>query len=221
MAREYFKVFHSYLKSIEPLNDAERGRLFTAMLEYSITGVEPDIRGNERYIFPTMKANLDREIESYSHTVEKNSVNGKKGGRPVKTQKTQWVFQKATESQKSQDKEKDKDKEEDKDKKKMNKRKNQPFSPPTLEEVKAYCKERNSCVNPKRFFDYFEAGGWVDGKGNPVLNWKQKLITWETHSNAVQPKETATASHATYDLGLLDSMDLMTPPEQEKDVEPK
>ena len=95
----------------------------------------------------------------------------------------------------------------------MNKRKNQPFSPPTLEEVKAYCKERNSCVNPKRFFDYFEAGGWVDGKGNPVLNWKQKLITWETHSNAAQPKETATASHATYDLGLLDSMDLMTPPE--------
>lgn len=221
MAREYFKVFHSYLKSIEPLNDAERGRLFTAMLEYSITGVEPDIRGNERYIFPTMKANLDREVESYSHTVEKNSVNGKKGGRPAKTQKTQWVFQKATESQKSQDKEKDKDKEEDKDKKKMNKRKNQPLSPPSLEEIEAYCKERNSPVNPKRFFDYFEAGGWVDGKGNPVLNWKQKLITWETHSNAAQPKETVTATHATYDLGLLDSMDLMTPPEQERDVEPK
>ena len=212
MAREYFKVFHSYLKSIEPLNDAERGRLFTAMLEYSITGIEPEIRGNERYIFPTMKANLDREIKSYSYTVEKNQANGKKGGRPSKTQKTQWVFQKPNETQKSQDKDKDKDKEEDKDKdkKKRNKRKTNSFCPPSLEEIKAYCKERNSTVDPKRFFDYFDAGGWVDGKGNPVRNWKQKLITWETHSNTGQ--QVKKQRNTSYDLDQLDYMDLMSLP---------
>lgn len=115
MAREYFKVFHSYLKSIEPLNDAERGRLFTAMLEYSITGEAPDLRGNERFIFPTMQGNLDREIESYNRTVETNRVNGSKGGRPPKTERTGLVFQKPNESEKIQDKEKDKKEEKEKD----------------------------------------------------------------------------------------------------------
>jgi ribosomal protein L12E/L44/L45/RPP1/RPP2 len=59
------------------------------------------------------------------------------------------------------------------------------FIPPTLEEVKAYVAEKNFKVNPKAFFDFFEAGNWVDSKGNKVLNWKQKLITWE---NKTKPK---------------------------------
>lgn len=53
------------------------------------------------------------------------------------------------------------------------------FVPPTLEDVQAYCKERNSTVDPLKFFEYYTAGNWKDSKGNPVRNWKQKLITWE------------------------------------------
>ena len=53
------------------------------------------------------------------------------------------------------------------------------FTPPTIEEVKAYAEERRSSVDPVKFFEYFQAGEWKDGKGNPVQNWKQKFITWE------------------------------------------
>lgn len=53
------------------------------------------------------------------------------------------------------------------------------FVPPTLEEVTAYCKERKSSVDPKRFYDFFNAGHWIDSRGSPVKNWKQKLISWE------------------------------------------
>ena len=53
------------------------------------------------------------------------------------------------------------------------------FAPPTLQEVIDYCNERNSPVDPQRFYDYFTTGNWKDAKGNPVKNWKQKLITWE------------------------------------------
>ena len=53
------------------------------------------------------------------------------------------------------------------------------FVAPTFEEVETYCKERNNNVDPKTFYDYFTAGNWHDSKGNPVRNWKQKLITWE------------------------------------------
>lgn len=67
-----------------------------------------------------------------------------------------------------------------------------PFVPPTLQEVEEYCRERNSCVDPKRFYDYFstqddEGRTWIDSKGNPVRNWKQKIIVWEG-SNQSQKK---------------------------------
>ncbi len=53
------------------------------------------------------------------------------------------------------------------------------FAPPTLEEVKAYCKERGDKVDPQRFYDYFTASNWHDSEGKPVQSWKQKVITWE------------------------------------------
>ena len=81
MALNSFNAYHSYLKSIEPLNDAERGRLFTALLEYSSTGAEPELRGNERYIFPTMKEQIDRDKVSYEAKCAKNRENGAKGGQ--------------------------------------------------------------------------------------------------------------------------------------------
>jgi len=71
-----------------------------------------------------------------------------------------------------------KDKESNNDKKVI-KRDKRNFTPPTFDDVSAYCKERNSSVDPKKFFDYFNAGNWIDSKGNPVRNWKQKIITWE------------------------------------------
>lgn len=35
MLRPYFCAYHSYLENMELLNSEERGRLFTALLEYS------------------------------------------------------------------------------------------------------------------------------------------------------------------------------------------
>lgn len=59
---------------------------------------------------------------------------------------------------------------------------NNRFKKPTLEEVEAYCRERQNNVNAKAFYDYYEAGQWKDAKGKPVRNWKQKVITWERSS---------------------------------------
>ena len=57
------------------------------------------------------------------------------------------------------------------------------FIPPTLEEIQKYCQERKNNVDAKKFFDYFTASDWVDAKGNPVRNWKQKIITWESYGS--------------------------------------
>lgn len=64
------------------------------------------------------------------------------------------------------------------------------FVAPTLEEIENYCKLRKNNIDPQKFYDYFNASGWVDSKGNKVKNWKQKIITWETNNNNTNNKST-------------------------------
>ena len=78
MAIEYFCAYHSYLDSMEELNDTERGRLFTACLIYSKTGEAPQLRGNEKFVFPTLKAQIDRDKATYDSRCKKNSDNIRK-----------------------------------------------------------------------------------------------------------------------------------------------
>lgn len=49
---------------------------------------------------------------------------------------------------------------------------------PSLEEIQNYILEKGLSVDAKKFFEYFEEGNWIDSKGQKVINWKQKLLTW-------------------------------------------
>lgn len=53
---------------------------------------------------------------------------------------------------------------------------------PTLAQIEAYINEKNLSVSATKFFNYFEAGDWIDANGKQVKNWKQKLLTWDNHS---------------------------------------
>lgn len=53
------------------------------------------------------------------------------------------------------------------------------FTPPTTEEVRAYCSERGNSVDPQRFVDHYQANGWMRGKAK-VKDWKACVRTWET-----------------------------------------
>ena len=52
------------------------------------------------------------------------------------------------------------------------------FVPPTVEEVAAYCRERNNGISPEQFVDYYAARGWMMGK-TKMQNWKGAVRTWE------------------------------------------
>lgn len=120
MALEYFAAYHSYLKSIEPLNDAERGRLFTACLQYSMTGIEPELHGNERFIFPTIQSQIDRDREKYDRKCEKNRENGTRGGQANAAERKQTEANAPQTPPKEKEKEKEKEKTKEKAKEKEN-----------------------------------------------------------------------------------------------------
>jgi predicted phage replisome organizer len=65
--------------------------------------------------------------------------------------------------------------------------------PPDIEEVEAYCKERNNEINPSTFIDFYTARGWMIGK-NKMKDWKAAVRTWEQNDKnrkAQQPPERA------------------------------
>lgn len=55
---------------------------------------------------------------------------------------------------------------------------NRRFTPPTVDEVRAYCKERGNGVDPQRFVDYYSSNGWMVGK-TKMKDWKAAVRTWE------------------------------------------
>ena len=79
------------------------------------------------------------------------------------------------------------------------------FVPPTREEVRAYAEQRNSPVDPDRFFDYFDIGNWHDAKGNPVKNWKQKFITWENKDGTAKRAPEEPVKHDWDDINFYDN----------------
>lgn len=57
------------------------------------------------------------------------------------------------------------------------------FTPPTVEDVTSYCRERGNAVDAQRFVDFYTASGWMRGK-TPVKDWKACVRTWEKNDNA-------------------------------------
>jgi hypothetical protein len=61
------------------------------------------------------------------------------------------------------------------------------FVPPTLEEVQAYCKERNNTVDAEHFINYYTSNGWRVGR-NKMKDYKAAIRTWEKNGYS-KPKE--------------------------------
>lgn len=196
---KYLKVWTSFREDISALGDAEKGRLFVAMLEYAESGEEPTISGNERFIWPIAKKAIDLTAKANAQLRE----NGEKGGRRGETNENQTEPNRTKANQtepnetKPQEndallqslyiKDKDKDKENDKDKGKEKgesiARGGKPrFTPPTVDEVRDYCDERHNTVNAERFVDFYESKGWRVGS-QPMKDWRAAVRTWENRDD--------------------------------------
>ena len=96
---------------------------------------------------------------------------------------------------------------------KSNKSRANKFTPPTLEQVKEYANENGLNVDCERFYTYFttpnDAGRtWIDSKGNPVKNWKQKLITWAGRERPSRPKSQTFDNYAETGKSQVDLKDI-------------
>lgn len=71
----YVKAFFDWPEQMSALSDAEKGRLFVAILKYGETGEIPEMKGAERILFPVFKAQIDRD--SVRSEAGKKAVNAR------------------------------------------------------------------------------------------------------------------------------------------------
>lgn len=160
---KYLKIYTDFLQDMEELTDAEKGRLFCMMLEYAETGSSSLPQGNEKYIWGTARKMIDAQRDSYEKICERNRTNGVKHVSqtiPNDPKVSQWVEEQEQEQEQKQE------------------HKRNVFVKPTLEEIEAYCKERNNQVDAQTFFDFYESKNWMIGK-NKMKDFKAAIRNWE------------------------------------------
>lgn len=170
---KYLKTYTDMILDLEPYSDEEVGRLFRDMLRYAADRSLPELKGNERFIWGTVKKMIDAQYEAYEKLVERNRANGLMhiAMNPVGSTGIQSVQQEPVGSDTLQEQEQEHIKEKEHLIVKA-------FRPPTVEEVKEYCSSRSNLVNPERFVDYYTSKGWMIGK-NKMKDWKACVRTWE------------------------------------------
>ncbi len=198
----YIPFFFDDIEALELLGDAERGRLFTALLEYGRLGATEKISGNEKFVFPMFKGRIDRFFENYADTCEKNkrSISKRYANAtseyeriPAYTSEYERIPAYTSEyeripSESEYKSESETESEAESEYLCDNRARGahtKRFVAPTVEEVAEYCRERSNGIDAARFVDYYTANGWKVGR-NSMKDWKSAVRTWERNGHAAK-----------------------------------
>ncbi len=99
-------------------------------------------------------------------------------------------------------------------KEKVKKEKISRFKKPTVDEVRAYCVERNNSIDAEHFIDYYESNGWKVGK-NSMKDWKATVRNWEKRNS------TSTSSKVSKQKYTTEELDKLLKPKKLTDVDQK
>ena len=114
--------------------------------------------------FEPIKQSLKRDLKRYEVYVDKQSVNGAKGGRPKKATETQ-ITQPFFEKPKKADSVSVSDS--------VNVNVNKRFIKPNIKDIK----NEFPTFNAEHFYNYYESNGWMVGR-NKMKDWKATVKNW-------------------------------------------
>ena len=213
---DHIKLHFNDFDALELLGDAERGRLFTALLVYGMSGEAPRLGGNERFLFAMMRARIDEEKAAEIELSEARRKAGRKGAQAKLAKLANAEFAEQIKQMPDLLSSADFAKTDPspssppspsppssppitpvitpvslspvltpppKEKPPKGGKKKAPM-PPSLEDVTAYCLERQNGIDPEAFVNFYTANGWKQGKGKPIVDWKAAVRTWEKNQES-------------------------------------
>lgn len=185
--KEWFKARTIWGAAIQTLSDAEAGRLAKAVWQYAMTGEQQDLSGAERGIFALIALTLGQDNEHDEKVSQKRAEAGAAGGRQ-KVANAMFAITDVAKVANATNKNKNKEKEKET---LLTECKERRFTPPTVEEVEAYCNERNNGIDAQAFVDFYSSKGWKVGT-TPMKDWRACIRTWE-RNRSTGPKKTVSA----------------------------
>jgi len=207
--KEWFKARNIWNGAFTALSDAEAGRLAKALWHYTTTGEQVELSGNEKGCFAMIIYTLQQDEADNGTLSEKRRSAGEKGGKQRVANQANANFATNDEANQANASNKSKNTEEDikETTLKGSKEKRSRFSPPSVEDVTAYCRERKNGVDPQKFIDFYTAKGWMIGP-NPMKDWKASVRTWEQRDNNTVQAPIKTVSAQRYTQREYDEDDL-------------
>lgn len=174
--KDSFIIYKSWAEMMADMPSEELAELSRAIALYQL-GRAYEIKSEMvRAVFSMIRSQFERDEEKYEETVRKRSAAGQASAESRKEQKTTSVNtcqQVSTDVDVSVSESVSDDKEREKREKR--------FTPPTLEEVRAYRSERGDKardVDPETFIDFYASKGWKVGN-QKMKDWKAAFRTWE------------------------------------------
>lgn len=194
MTRDGFIFYYSFLDAALDMQPKERLAYYDALIGYALEGKEPSVLPkNASIAFKLSRKQIDANNLRYE--------NGKKGGRPKKTDgfenQKPMVLENgkySSENEKPKEKEKEKENVKDKEKKESVEKKvaaapapQQRMVKPSVVDVADYAAKMGyTGFHTERFYSYYESNGWRVGK-NPMKDWKAAVRNW--HQRDLQEKQ--------------------------------
>ena len=68
------------------------------------------------------------------------------------------------------------------------------FTPPSVDEVSAYCAKRHNDIDPQHFVDYYTTTGWMVGR-TKMQDWQAAIRAWERNSTYNNERQTASSGN--------------------------
>ncbi len=191
MALAYLQIFADKVELLEPFDDAERGRLLTAMLTYAMQDVEPVLTGNERYIWPVFRQMIDQSKAS----LQSKQAGGRARQASSGQQKPAEAQQDSAEASSGQQKpaeapiiqESGIRNQESGIKNQKGEEKRARFTPPSVEDVEQYAMSQGLHIDARRFVAHYTANGWKTGAAK-LVDWRAKVQEWSAEDKASRPR---------------------------------
>lgn len=202
---EYIPTFFGYRKSLASLTDEQFGRVIRAALAYAEDGEVQDLEPLETLAFAVVRGDIDRSKAAYDERCENNRKSVQKRWEKVKAEEGQSIAERLnadtnvyermnaipdhtnvyeryeTKQNKTRQNKTNQNNESigaSYDATQTAPKRRTKFSPPTVDEVAAYCAEQGfGTINPEAFVDYYEARGWKIGSQS-MKDWKATVRNW-------------------------------------------
>lgn len=186
-----FLYYTDWAEAMLSLPDDLRLKIDDAIKRYVLYGEEPDDNYIKYSMYSMMRMKIEKDTEAYAERCkaisEVRSDAGKKGNekRWGNSQSSQTVANGRKSRKTSQVSQSSLNTDTDKYYKEntsltgvKESTKRTAFVPPSLDEISAYISEKGYSVDAERFFNFYEAKGWMIGK-NRMKSWKAAVANWE------------------------------------------